>query len=396
MWTPDSAAELERAAEAGNLEETSSFDGKRDLPASAAKNVDLAVDVAAMTTAGGTLIYGLDEDENQRLTVLAPLKDPEGAAERVDAVVQSSISEPPYVEISSLHKEDVPGSGYLVVHVPQSPRAPHQVQVKGEMRYYGRGATGNRILGEDEVARLYRQRQEYEAGAEDKLAELLSVSPHPPQDGLGYLHVVVAPVIPLTDEAWDRAVGTGSSELQGLFSEAIEAVPGESGFRTPLRELSSWKHAGAEVWELDSESEDPSSRLRLQVGMDGRGNVFWGRVAEVRNRHFVLFGRHAAATVAGLLRVMGTLYERAGYRGVVDVGVAFTGIAGAVAGESLDRGRDYPSGPPKYRAQEYRRVQRVVAAELQGDPEGIAAGLLRRLFESLGFPDYDPFTAPSG
>ena len=54
MWIPSSAEEIDRSARAGDLEETSSFDAKRELPATAKKNADLAVDVAAMTTIGTT------------------------------------------------------------------------------------------------------------------------------------------------------------------------------------------------------------------------------------------------------------------------------------------------------------------------------------------------------
>jgi len=45
------------------------------------------------------------------------------------------------------------------VIVPQSARAPHMVIVKGDNRYYGRDARGNRVLNEGDVARLYERRQ---------------------------------------------------------------------------------------------------------------------------------------------------------------------------------------------------------------------------------------------
>jgi hypothetical protein len=52
------------------------------------------------------------------------------------------------------------GLGYLVVIIPASPRAPHMVTLEGENRYYGRGATGNRILNQGDVARLYQRREQ--------------------------------------------------------------------------------------------------------------------------------------------------------------------------------------------------------------------------------------------
>jgi hypothetical protein len=52
MWVPESASEIENAAREGRIEETPSVDAKRELPAQG-KNVELAIDVAAMSTDGG-------------------------------------------------------------------------------------------------------------------------------------------------------------------------------------------------------------------------------------------------------------------------------------------------------------------------------------------------------
>jgi hypothetical protein len=72
MWIPESPDEIERAIAAGTFVETAGFDGKAMLPAVPAKNRDVAVDVAAMTTNGGVLLYGIKEDRNGRLTIPKP------------------------------------------------------------------------------------------------------------------------------------------------------------------------------------------------------------------------------------------------------------------------------------------------------------------------------------
>jgi hypothetical protein len=149
MWIPKSADELEEAVRSGDLTETPTLDFKEKLPTKA-KNLDLAIDVDAMTPDGGVLIYGVGEDEDKRPSVLRPFKLA-GARERVDLISQTSISEPPMIDVSVLECPNDPSRGYLIVVVPQSPRAPHQVTVRGEMRYYGRGATGNRRLTEGEL-----------------------------------------------------------------------------------------------------------------------------------------------------------------------------------------------------------------------------------------------------
>src|SRR5690348_12608654 len=100
MWIPASAEEIEAAARAGDLQETASFDGKRGLPPTN-KNRDVAVDIAAMTTEGGVIVYGLGEDQGKRLTILAPFALA-GAAERIDQIVQTAIMEVPYIETRTL------------------------------------------------------------------------------------------------------------------------------------------------------------------------------------------------------------------------------------------------------------------------------------------------------
>jgi hypothetical protein len=93
MWIPATEQELLAAIEAGDLVETATFDAKASLPAKG-KSKDLAIDVAAMANDGGTLLYGVGEDENRRPTVTQPFVLT-GARERVAQIVRSSISESP-------------------------------------------------------------------------------------------------------------------------------------------------------------------------------------------------------------------------------------------------------------------------------------------------------------
>lgn len=143
MWVPENAAEIERAARAGDLVESPSFDAKAGLP-DAKRNATLAVDVAAMATDGGVLLYGVGEDEHERPTVPQPIALA-GAADRIAQIVGSSIAEVPYIEPREYPCDGDPSRGYLLVLVPPSERAPHQVTVGGDMRFYGRGPKGNRM-----------------------------------------------------------------------------------------------------------------------------------------------------------------------------------------------------------------------------------------------------------
>ena len=131
-----------------------------------------------MTVAGGSLVYGLGEDTHKRLTVLTPI-DLSGAPERVAQIVETSISEPPVIRIRALEAAQG-GKGYLVVAVPASPRAPHQVISGGEknVNAYGRGATGNRVLTEgEEIADLYARRTAWGVDREHLLDAEVAAAP---------------------------------------------------------------------------------------------------------------------------------------------------------------------------------------------------------------------------
>ena len=126
MWIPETEEEIVRAVNSGGLTESAIFDAKQDLSA----NREIAKDICAMTVNGGSIIYGIGEDEHGHLTVLNPI-DVAGQKERIASIVQTSISEPPEVRIVLIPTEADPSKGYLVVGVPPSPRAPHMVIVGG-------------------------------------------------------------------------------------------------------------------------------------------------------------------------------------------------------------------------------------------------------------------------
>jgi hypothetical protein len=93
VWIPTSEQDILSANDAGDLIETATFDAKVSLPAKG-KLKDLAIDVAAMATDGGSLLYELGEDEYDRLTVPQPF-ELAGARVRIDQLVRIFISEPP-------------------------------------------------------------------------------------------------------------------------------------------------------------------------------------------------------------------------------------------------------------------------------------------------------------
>jgi hypothetical protein len=278
VWVPSSAAEVEEAAQRGDLEETTTFDGKAALP-TAKKNKDLAVDVCAMTVAGGSLVYGLGEDENKRLTVLSPF-ELGGAPERVAQVVETSVSEAPFIRVQALAREDDPATGYLLVVVPQSARAPHQVTVGGDMRYYGRGAKGNRVLSETKVAALYARREQWEVDREGLLEAELARTPEA-DPRLGYVVGFARPVAP-DDALVERVASSGQELLQLLVGAArtwgnVRRDRYGSDYDPDLRGASSVWRRGAAGWTISTGYEQdskPSPRRRSTSTSTARATSF--------------------------------------------------------------------------------------------------------------------------
>lgn len=399
MWIPRDADEIETAVARGDLEETASFDGKAGLP-DPKRNSSLAVDVAAMSTEGGTLLYGIGEDENKRLAVLSPI-ELRDAGDRIGQIVSTSIAEVPFIDIREYACADDPSKGYIVVVVPQSARAPHQVTVGNDRRFYGRGAKGNRRLSEGEIARLYQRRLAWEQDRDALLAVTVAAAPFRPQAELGYLHAFARPVLP-DRTIWDRAVGAvgDRTALQGRLQQAAEAPEG-GGLRR------SWHRDDADSWRLSTNFErspDQAKSARyvvdVAVSIDGGGRLFDGGAAEKvdlrtgpsPDGRLVIFEQNIASSFARFLRVMRSLYLPAGYHGHVDLGVSVTNIEGGYSAASAwDKHYVMWDHLPTFNAPTYARTERVAAAELD-DPATIARRMLRHLFEATTRrEDFDPF-----
>src|SRR5215211_243291 len=378
MWIPTSEQDILSAIEAEDLIETSTFDAKASLPAQG-KSKDLAIDGAAMATDGGSLLYGIGEDENDRLTVPQPFELP-GTRERVDQIVQTSISEPPTIEVYTIPTDDDPSLGYLVIAVPASPRAPHMVTVGKDNRYYGRNATGNKVLTEGEVARLYERRQRWEVDRDAMLEEAIALAPIPPREGFAYLHLVARPVVP--DEGlFDRALGDrhAANFLGDLTSAALSAEVFPTSYGPDLtggyyheRRADGWavSQGLGEVWE---ERNDPSHVLDLEVRLDGGGRLFCGRAAEVYKDRLLIFERLIAGLSARFMSVLGGLYAAGSYLGPVDVSLAVTGLQGGISYALSQRFGVHPS---PYDRNQYRTTERLLATTLMNDPRSAARGLV--------------------
>ncbi len=393
MWRPTTVDELKARLRAGDLEETQTFDGKREL---GSDNAGTAVDVCAMTVAGGVIIYGVDEnDAGTRITEPTPF-ELAGVRERISQIAQNSIAEPPVLELTALEDPDSPGKGYVVAVIPPSPRAPHQVIVKGKYqgKFYGRDATGNRVLTEAEIAQYYARREKLEAEGDLDLAETLrsySTVPYTGTPQRVYMAVKVRPVIGdagLTE----RAVRIpGGSTVPIEIAQCISAGAGHQGagggFRPNLGELAGdWELVDADHWGAEVVMRD-RPMLVLRIGRDGEATMCAGRVGDQPKPDgpIVVFEEAVAGLTSGVLAAVGELYERAGYLGAVDVGVLVRRLDGVVGQIPHLQARGKP-----YASEEYTRELRFIAGLLRDHPEDSARKLVGDLTTALVGEGYDP------
>jgi hypothetical protein len=159
-WLPDSEENLGELLRQGLLTERHTLDFKRELEPGKGANKELARDLAQLAIDGGALLIGVDDNDKTVPPQLTPV-ELDGLKERIDQVARSLIDQPLHVRIHSFVAAGQPGRGYLLVVVPPSPSAPHQV----DGRYYGRGDTTWHVLSDAEVQRLHQLalRREHDA-----------------------------------------------------------------------------------------------------------------------------------------------------------------------------------------------------------------------------------------
>lgn len=256
MWRPRNWTEVE--ALKGVVEETPSLDFKKAVTP---KNDDIASDIAAMTVNGGVLIYGVDENKETRVASDVPRVPLNGLEERLRSIAGSRITPTPSFDVEIVRENDDDPEGVVLLVIPPSPIAPHQVN----NRYPCRSGTTNAYLSEPEVDRLYAQRRLL-AGPPPSIDELLDddfVVP-PGADGLsvptgvGQLALVVRAV------ASDFVHPHGAWQEEPL-SEAIRAALRRQSQRfnniqltRVFSELSSWVPMQAAGWTAGSAQQQPS------------------------------------------------------------------------------------------------------------------------------------------
>lgn len=391
MWIPGAEADIEQAIASGTLVETLTFDAKA-LPG---KTKDIAKDIAAMAVDGGVIVYGVAEDENKRPTRLAPFPLA-GAAERIDQIARSSISEPITCQIHTLPSKDDPSSGYLVVVVPVSPRAPHMVTVDKELRYYGRSATGNTILGEGEVARLYERRERWEVDRATLLENEVKNSPLPPRQNAAYLYLVAKPVV--HDEDFIERIQTDTTvqeRLTSFINSASDAAIFPHSYDPDFRVMYHWDRdingyaIGMGQNIRDGNRRAPREVLDLSVDVDGTVHLFCGGAGLLWDSKFLIREMLIAGLTTRFTKFTADLYAAARNYGAVDIALALTGLENGIS--SHLNGGTFPQAVAVGRENEYRRHGRFLMSDLSSSPHNVAAELTMRFIRAATRDSYNPF-----
>lgn len=403
-WLPADETALREAFASGMLEERNWCDLKRQIGDGKAANSELARDLASFAVDGGTLLLGVDED--------APGGEPlyplplAGLCERIEQVAATRVQPPLQVECTVIPTADgTEGSGYVLIHVPASPLAPHQV----EGSYYGRGDKTKRRLTDPEVERLFTRRTSWSLGVHDELHRLRATR-RSAETTTPQLYAVARPVA-----AWPNfcrpivGVVGWETNLRSLRSSAVS----DESLRAALHRLhgapsdpylGGLQHqektpTGARLTARTAGSELGTGadwrNLDLEIDESGAIWLFAAKVGEPDRRfNGITFAGLYVDVVASLVRELliyaRLISESTGHVAGWDVGVTITNLTGtrAISNSGTVRATTLGLYGNGYEAAEYTGTARASARQLTTASAEVTELLLGLLARSLHADTY--------
>ncbi|MEV6251276.1 ATP-binding protein [Streptomyces sp. NPDC051742] len=396
-WMPKTEADLQAAVDGGLFEESHHLDLKK-APNSRGDNKELARDLASFAVDGGTLIIGVQENKDSRTFELAP-QPLNGLPEKIEQVART-IPDPPLTviteEISSAADD---GTGYLIVHIPASPVAPHMV----DNRYFGRGDKTKYQMADAEVVGLHARRRDIEGDTLTLLRKEMDEDPLRDVGAQSHLFLVAQPTagrrdmcLPITGaKDWNQ-------RLPALIQRALQAPRTRAalsgGFSPDLSSahqghrrargvaLSSSGIGAGRVYTPQGGSYDESV-VELQLFEDGGLRLLMTRLSEGASTPYespdeaeqVIFDSAAVVFTRHMLELIRLISEDVGYHGNWAVAV----------GANRLRGRRRWSQPAifasnhRYSADTYEESTGATLAELRDAPGTVTRRLLGPLLRSL-------------
>lgn len=393
-WTPSNEADVQAGIDRGLLGESHYLDLK-EVPASRGDNKEAARDLVSFAIDGGTLIYGIAEDKANRTFAMAP-QPLNGLAEKMEQIALSSLVDPVLtVACEEIPSVADPARGYLVVHIPASPVAPHMA----DGRYYGRNDKTKYVLSDPEVFRLHERRRAAERDALKLLEAEIANDPIPTdQRRQAHLFLVAQPLAGRRDMLLDLVSGPQwnlnlAQFLQTAFTPEMNALLADAGFEPSLINASNGfrraRGAARATPNLgDGRRFTPSGRsssenaVELQVLEDGGLRVFLSRFSDtLSGGESVLFDAAAVSYTRRFLALVQAAAEKAGYFGNWTLAFGVTGIKGmrAFGINSMN----FFNTDARYDADAYAETTSTSWAELVNAPGSITCRLIGPLLRSL-------------
>ncbi len=403
-WTPRTEADIRQAIADGILEESHWWDAKREISLSKGANRRLAADLAAFAIDGGSLLIGLEEDKTTGTFALAP-GPIAGMPERIGAVAATAVDPPLYVVVTPIPAEtpadDGSTRGYLLIEVPPSARAPHQV----DGVYYGRGDKQNIRLSDAEVQRHHALRESLTDRGRALLAAEIARDPFPVAErGGGHVYLVAEPLTAAPDAAtrflrhedtrdWVWRV-TAHEEVPEMPQQHRDIPPypqymtsvesraaGMANTSTALARSGRQRNAR----EVPDHWEGPDmDLLDVEFLHNGGVRVLVGRATmrHPRRDEAYIIDQLIVGYARRLLMWASKYGEQIGYRGSWVLGVHVDGLAGLPSSFFADQ-FGYRN-PARFSAPVYEAVTTATTQELVGQPWAVTERLVGNLVWSLG------------
>lgn len=413
-WTPLSEADIQAALDEDLIGESHYLDLK-EVPSNKGQNKESARDMASFAIDGGTLIVGIAEDKDNRVFTLAP-QPLKGLAEKMEQIARSIPDPPLNVVTQEIESSTDPTTGYLIIHIPASPAAPHMV----EGRYFGRGDKTKIVLSDPEVVRLHERRRIADLDALALLQEEIDDDPIPADiRQQAHLFIVAQPLAGRPDMLLELTNAPNwNTDLHAFIQKAytpdIHAVVGQdpspslndahNGFRRSRGVARASSNLADRSNFNPTSSYHQENAIELQVHEDGGLRLFSSRLSDVRGQgsspeEQVIIERAVVNHTRRFLALVIAAGERAGYFGNWTLALGATGLKGLRPAPSPNSWGD---GPP-YDRDTYRATTAATRAELNQAPGAITrrlVGPFLRALETEGYysevlsdPENDPDTA---
>lgn len=402
-WTPKTEADLQAAITGGLIEEKHYFDAKEML-GTKGDNKELARDLSSFAIDGGTMIVGLAEDKQNGTFSLSP-QPLNGLPEKVEQVA-GSIPDPPLMILTDPIKSEAdPAQGYLVVHIPASPLAPHMV----DGRYFGRGDKTKRILPDSEIVRLHERRRNAE---QDALALLKKEVDNDPMREVGkqsHLFLVAQPLAGPRDMLLDLTTGPKwnlqlaqfidkaytpeiNSRLDGLeaYPKIIDA---DSGYRRTGGAARATSNLGeGRIFTPNPGKYHDENALELRIFENGGLRLFSSRLSERINEEtedHLLYDHAVVGNTRRFLALVRQAAADAGYMGNWALALGITRLRGRSPYTSVPRNhRAFAGMKNLYDRDTYEQATETTWAELNEGPGAVTRRLAGSFLRTLAVEEF--------